>query len=48
MRERIAQLGGRLDIHSTPSGTTIRATISTPQVVPKEALDGPPSHSDRG
>ena len=48
MRERIAQLGGRLDIDSSPSGTTVRATISTPQVLPKEALDGPPSHSDRG
>jgi len=48
MRERIAQLGGRLDIESSPSGTTIRATISTPQVVPKEPLDGLPSHPDRG
>ncbi len=48
MRERIAQLGGRLDIESSPSGTTVRATISTPQVLLKEALDGPPSHLDRG
>lgn len=28
MRERIAQLGGRLDILSSPTGTTVRATIS--------------------
>jgi PAS domain S-box-containing protein len=48
MRERIAQLGGRLDIESGPSGTTIRATISAAQLLPKEALDGPPSHPDRG
>lgn len=28
MRERISQLGGRLDIISGPTGTTVRATIS--------------------
>jgi PAS domain S-box-containing protein len=27
MRERMAQLGGKLDVESTPSGTTVRATI---------------------
>ena len=48
MRERMAQLGGRLDIESSPSGTTIRATILNPEALPKEALDGSPSHPDRG
>ena len=48
MRERMAQLGGTLDIESSSSGTTVRATIPASQVPPKEALDGPPSHSDRG
>ncbi len=47
MRERIAQLSGRLEIDSSPSGTTIRATISTPQVLTQEAFDGPPSNPDR-
>ena len=28
MRERISQLGGRLDILSSPAGTTVRATVS--------------------
>lgn len=27
MRERMAQLGGRLEIHSTPQGTTVRAVL---------------------
>jgi signal transduction histidine kinase len=27
MRERMKQLGGKLDIESRPSGTTVRATI---------------------
>ncbi len=27
MRERMTQLGGRLEVESTPSGTTVRATI---------------------
>jgi signal transduction histidine kinase len=27
MRERMAQLGGRLEVESTASGTTVRATI---------------------
>ena len=48
MRERMAQLGGRLDIESGPSGTTIRATISTSEGLSREALDGAPSHPDRG
>lgn len=48
MRERMAQLGGRLAIESGPSGTTIRATISTSEGLSKEASDGAPSHLDRG
>ncbi len=48
MRERIAQLGGRLVIESGPSGTTIRATISTSAILSREASDGAPSHLDRG
>ena len=48
MRERMAQLGGRLEIESSPSGTTIRATMSTSEGLSKEALDGAPSHPDRG
>ena len=48
MRERMAQLGGHLAIESGPSGTTIRATISTSEGLSKEALDGAPSHPDRG
>jgi signal transduction histidine kinase len=27
MRERMAQLKGKLEVESTPSGTTVRATI---------------------
>jgi PAS domain S-box-containing protein len=48
MRERMAQLGGRLAIESGPSGTTVRATISTSEGLSREALDGAPSHPDRG
>jgi len=48
MRERMAQLGGRLAIESSPSGTTIRATISTSEILSKEVSDGAPSHLDRG
>ncbi len=48
MRERMAQLGGRLDIESSPSGTTVRATVSNSEDIPKESFDGAPSHPDRG
>jgi len=48
MRERMAQLGGRLAIESGPSGTTIRATISSLEGLSTEELDGDPSHPDRG
>lgn len=44
MRERMAQLGGNLEIFSGPSGTTIRATISLPVTEP---LDASSSHPDR-
>ena len=30
MRERLRQLGGQLDIESTSSGTTVRATVPVP------------------
>jgi PAS domain S-box-containing protein len=45
MRERIVQLGGHLDIISSPTGTTIRATISVPTPVPTETAN---AHLDRG
>jgi PAS domain S-box-containing protein len=48
MRERMAQLNGRLDIISGPTGTTIRATISLLPAAPTETLDASSSHSDRG
>jgi PAS domain S-box-containing protein len=48
MRERMAQLGGRLEIESSPSGTTVRATISSSENTSKESFDGAPSHPDRG
>lgn len=44
MRERMAQLGGNLEIFSGPSGTTIRATIFLPVTEP---LDASSSHPDR-
>ncbi len=42
MRERMAQLGGHLEIASSTSGTTVRATISTSEGLSKEPLDGAP------
>jgi len=48
MRERMAQLGGRLDIESGQAGTTIRATISISEGLSKESSDAAPSHPDRG
>jgi len=47
MRERMAQLGGQLDIESGPEGTTVRATILLPDVVSRETDDGTPSHPRR-
>lgn len=37
MRERMAQLGGRLDISSSANGTTVRATIVVPSVLARDA-----------
>jgi PAS domain S-box-containing protein len=48
MQERMAQLGGRLDIDSSPAGTTVRATIVLPDGVSKEIIDDTPSHPRRG
>jgi signal transduction histidine kinase len=40
MRERMSQLGGRLDIHSGPTGTTVRATIFlSASTAPKDLFD---------
>ena len=44
MRERMAQLGGTLEVQSDPSGTTVRATI--PLVL--EGADATPSYSRGG
>jgi hypothetical protein len=41
MHERMAQLGGRLEIDSSSAGTTVRATILLPDVVSTETLDPP-------
>jgi len=43
MRERMAQLGGRLEVESTSSGTTVRATIPL-----MTEVSNAPSHSRRG
>ena len=43
MRERMAQLGGRLEVESTLSGTTVRATIPL-----KVEVSHAPPHSSRG
>jgi len=48
MRERMAQLGGQLDIISGPTGTTVRATISLPISAQTEFLDALSAHPDRG
>ncbi|MGB7846494.1 MAG: PAS domain S-box protein [Candidatus Acidiferrum sp.] len=48
MRERMAQIGGHLDIISGPSGTTVRATISVPDRPSSESDDVRSSHPDRG
>jgi PAS domain S-box-containing protein len=47
MRERMAQLGGRLEIDSDSAGTTVRAIILLHDVVSRESLDGTPSHPHR-
>jgi signal transduction histidine kinase len=48
MRERMAQLGGHLDIISGPTGTTVRATIGLTDPARTEPLNGFSSHPDRG
>jgi PAS domain S-box-containing protein len=49
MRERMAQIGGHLKIQSSPSGTSVRATIPLFAAVFREALnDTTPSYPDRG
>jgi PAS domain S-box-containing protein len=48
MRERMAQLGGHLEIISNPTGTTVRATISVPPTSSTEALDASAANPDRG
>ena len=47
MRERMAQLGGRLEIDSSPKGTTIRAAIPATQGVTTEVDDASASHPHR-
>jgi PAS domain S-box-containing protein len=48
MRERMAQLGGRLEIISGSTGTVVRATIPLPSAARTELFDDRSSHSDRG
>ncbi len=48
MRERMAQLGGSLDIDSGPSGTTVRAHILLSAPVLKEAHHDAPAYPHRG
>jgi PAS domain S-box-containing protein len=48
MRERMAQLGGHLEIISGSTGTAVRATIPLPSAARTELVDERSSHSDRG
>jgi len=48
MRERMAQLGGSLEIDSSAGGTTVRAKILVSAPVLKDSNYGSPLHSDRG
>ena len=48
MRERMSQLGGHLDITSSPTGTTVRATIAVPNLSAPEIFDASSSNLDRG
>jgi signal transduction histidine kinase len=49
MRERLKQLGGRLEITSGEQGTTVRAILALPkQVETSEKSDGDGSHSSSG
>jgi signal transduction histidine kinase len=48
MHERMSQLGGRLEIDSSSSGTTVRATIPLTGIPSTEPLDDRASHPHRG
>jgi PAS domain S-box-containing protein len=48
MRERMAQLGGKLEIQSGPPGTTIRATILLSAAIFAETLDETATYPNRG
>jgi PAS domain S-box-containing protein len=48
MHERMSQLGGRLEIDSSSSGTTVRATIPLTGIPATEPLDDRASHPHRG
>ena len=48
MHERMSQLGGRLEIDSSSSGTTVRATIPLSDMPSTEPLDDRASHPHRG
>lgn len=48
MRERMAQLGGSLEIDSSPAGTTVRAKILFSAPALKDSSYGATLHSDRG
>lgn len=47
MRERMTQLGGQLEIISSPMGTTVRATISVPPTSSTEALNASAANPNR-
>ena len=48
MRERMAQLGGSLEIDSSASGTTVRARILFSASVLKDSIYDDSLHPDRG
>jgi PAS domain S-box-containing protein len=48
MHERMAQLGGRLELDSSSDGTTVRATIPLSHLESRESLDDRTSHPHRG
>ena len=48
MRERIALVGGKLELHSGPQGTTVRATLPLSTLNLMEVDDAHPSHPDCG
>jgi two-component system NarL family sensor kinase len=48
MRERMAQLGGELEIQSGTTGTAIRAMIPLSAAIFRETLDDTPTYPHRG